>query len=426
MARADVRGICVCALLAAALPACQSTPERQCNTLAIPVTHIYDPYLRRDTVPVIDVRLCESLAAHAQGVTFPVSTESTQRQFNILVLSGGGAYGAYSAGVLAGWTESGTRPNFDVVTGVSTGALVATLAFLGPERDPLLKRFYTTVTDKDVYARKSELTAIFSDSFRESKPLANLIDAVVDAQLLKEIAAEHAKGRRLYVGTTHLDAKRLVVWDMGAIASRGTPADLALFRTVLLASASIPGFFPPVPIHVDVDGKPVEELHVDGGVTSSLFFRPPQVTRGELHLLGDRPLAGSNIYIIVAGKLFADPACVERRLLPIAADSISALLYSKTRGDLFQLYALALGTGMNYHVTAVPTDLDVPRDSTSFDPAVMGWLYEVGRENAQSGREWRSSPPGTQPGEEVPLRGGTQLRSWPKDQPPRVASAARP
>src|SRR5262249_20519263 len=155
--RADVRGVCVCALLAAALPACQTTPERQCNTLAIPVTHIYDPYLRRDTVPVIDVRLCESLAAHAQGVTFPVSTESTQRQFNILVLSGGGAYGAYSAGVLAGWTESGTRPNFDVVTGVSTGALVATLAFLGPERDPLLKRFYTTVTDKDVYARKSEL-----------------------------------------------------------------------------------------------------------------------------------------------------------------------------------------------------------------------------------------------------------------------------
>ena len=119
---------------------------------------------------------------------------------------------------------------------------------------------------------------------------------------------------------------------MGEIASRGTPEDLALFRKVLLASASIPGFFPPVPIDVEVDGKPVEELHVDGGVTASLFFRPPQVPRDEFRRLGERPLDGSNVYIIVAGKLYADPGCVERRLIPIAADSISALLYSKSRG----------------------------------------------------------------------------------------------
>ena len=426
MARADVRALCVVAALAACVPACQSTPERQCSTGSVPVTHLYDPHLRRDTVPVIDLKLCESLEAQALGVTVPVSTAPARRPFNILVLSGGGAYGAYSAGVLAGWTEAGTRPSFDVVTGVSTGALVATLAFLGPERDPHLKRFYTTVTDKDVYARKSEIAALFSDSFRESEPLAKLISAVVDAELLRDIAAEHAKGRRLYVGTTHLDAKRLVVWDMGAIASRGTPADLVLFRTVLLASASIPGFFPPVPINVDVDGKPVEELHVDGGVTASLFFRPPQVPRQELRGLGERPLSGSNVYIIVAGKLYADPTCVERRLLPIAADSISALLYSKCRGDLFQLYALALATGMNYRVTAVPADLDVPRDSTSFDPAVMGWLYEVGREQARAGKEWRTSPPGTQPGEEVPVRGGTQLRSIPKGRRQTPVAAAQP
>ena len=416
MVPADARAICFVLVLALGVSACQSPPERQYSSVTVPITHIYDPYLRGDdTVPVVDVRLCESLAARTHGFTVPVSTQPEGRTFNILVLSGGGAYGAYSAGVLAGWTESGTRPRFDVVTGVSTGALVATLAFLGPERDPLLKRFYTTVTDKDVYARKSEIAALFSDSFRESKPLAKLIEAVIDAELLKGIAAEHAKGRRLYVGTTHLDAKRLVVWDMGAIASRGTPADLVLFRTVLLASASIPGFFPPVPITVDVDGKPIEELHVDGGVTASLFFRPPQVKREVRRQLGDRPMAGSNVYIIVAGKLYADPAIVERRLLPIAADSISALLYSKGRGDLFQLYALALATGMNYHVTAVPADLDVPRDSTSFDPAVMGWLYEVGREQAKSGREWRSNPPGSQPGEEVPVRGGIQLRSLPSD-----------
>src|SRR5262249_42319730 len=157
--------------------------------------------------------------------------------------------------------------------------------------------------------------------------------------------------------------------------------------------------------------------HVDGGVTASLFFRPPQVTRAERRELGDRPLDGSNVFIIVAGKLYAEPGCVERRLLPIAADSISALLYAKGRGGLFQLYALSLATGMNYRVAAVPADLDVPRDSTSFDPAMMGWLYEVGREQAKSARGWRSSPPGSQPGEEVPVRGGIELRSIRQDSP---------
>jgi hypothetical protein len=201
---------------------------------------------------------------------------------------------------------------------------------------------------------------------------------------------------------------------MGEIASRGRPEDLALFRKVLLASASIPGFFPPVPIDVVIDGKPAEELHVDGGVTASLFFRSPHVAADQLKGLGDRPLEGSNLYIVVAGKLYADPGCVERRLLPIATDSISALLYSQCRGDLFQVYALALATGMNYRMTSIPMDLDVPRDATSFDPKVMGWLYEQGRERAKSDHLWRTTPPGTEPGEEIPIRGGTQLQSLPK------------
>jgi hypothetical protein len=393
------------------VPACSNTPERKCVVGPTPVTELIDPYLEQDTIPVLDVKLCEALAAQKPGNIVSVSArkDAPTRPFNILVLSGGGAYGAYTAGVLAGWTETRTRPTFDVVTGISTGALVATLAFLGPQRDSDLKRFYTTINDDDIYSRKSDLAALLSDSFRESKPLAKLIEAVADEQLLRDIAAEHAKGRRLYVGTTHLDARRLVVWDMGEIARRGTPADLVLFRRVLLASASIPGFFPPIPIDVEVDGRPSEELHVDGGVTASLFFRPPHVRRDERPRYGDRPLEGSNVYIIVAGKLYADPGCVERRLIPIAADSITALLYSKCRADLFQLYALALSTGMNYHVTAVPADVDVPRDATSFDPKMMTWLYEIGRGQAMSGKGWRDSPPGTQPGEEVPIRGGVRL-----------------
>ena len=422
MSRPGVR-VLVWLALAVAIPACQSPPARQCSLVErVPVTELVDPSRGVDTVPVLDVKVCDALAARTSTSDItPVSATAGKKPFNVLVLSGGGAYGAYSAGVLAGWTEAGTRPQFDVVTGVSTGALVATLAFLGPDRDPDLKRFYTKVTDKDVYARKSDIEALFSDSFRESKPLAKLIEMVVDQQVLKEIAAEHAKGRRLYVGTTHLDARRLVVWDMGEIASRGRPQDLALFRQVLLASASIPGFFPPVPINVEIDGKPAEELHVDGGVTASLFFRSPHVAHGQLKRLGDRPLEGSNLYIVVAGKLYADPGCVERRLLPIATDSISALLYSQCRGDLFQLYALALATGMNYRMTSIPMDVDLPRDATSFDPKVMGWLYEQGRERAKSEHLWRTTPPGTEPGEEIPIRGGIQLQSVPKAGGDKVA-----
>src|SRR5262245_29045550 len=224
MSRLDVRRP-IWLLLVLVVPACQLPPGRECGLVnKVPVTELVDPGRGADTVPVLDVKVCEALAAQTQpGPVVPVSATSNKKPFNVLVLSGGGAYGAYSAGVLAGWTESGTRPEFDVVTGVSTGALVATLAFLGPDWDPALKRFYTSVTDKDVFIRNSYLAALFSDSFRESKPLAKLIEWIVDEKILKLIAIEHAKGRRLYVGTTHLDARRLVVWDMGEIASRGRP-----------------------------------------------------------------------------------------------------------------------------------------------------------------------------------------------------------
>lgn len=399
-------GSFVILVLAVALPACRTGPAIP-PPPAPPITSLMDAQAATaDTVPVLDVRVSETLAEQSPVVR---AGGGAPRPFNVLVLSGGGAYGAYSAGVLAGWTEAGTRPTFDVVTGVSTGALIATLAFLGPDYDPELRKFYTTVTDSDVYRRRSDLNAVFSDAFADSKPLEKLINGTIDQALVNRLAVEHAKGRRLYVGTTHLESRRLVVWDVGAIASRKTEWDAPLIRRVLLASASIPGFFPPAKIPVEVDGRWYEELHVDGGVTASLFFRPPQVSKAEAKTLGDKPLSGSNLYIIVAGKLYADPAPVETRLLSIVENSISALLYAQTRGDLFQTYALTLATGMNYRLSAVPLGEDAPMDATSFDPVQMKALYEVGRRYAREGKAWRATPPGLQPGEEVPLRGGLKL-----------------
>ena len=160
---------------------------------------------------------------------------------------------------------------------------------------------------------------------------------------------------------------------------------------------------------VEVDGKVTDEVHVDGGVSASLFFRPPQVPKDQLAELGDRPLAGSNLYIIVAGKLFPDPAPVKPRFLSIVQSSISGLLYAQTRGDLFQLYSLSMATGMNYRLSAIPTDAPMPTAATTFDPATMTRLYEAGRRQAGTAGVWRETPPGNRPGEEVPVRGGAKL-----------------
>lgn len=404
------------------LPACTSTPTRNCPN-PTPISGYTDVMAQDDpTVPVLDVKLTEELARKMGRPGAPPGLG--RKPFEVLVLSGGGSYGAYSAGLLCGWSELGTRPAFDVVTGVSTGSLVATMAFLGPEYDGALKHFYTTVSDKDIYIKKYDLEGLLSDSLADSKPLFKLISAVVDEKLLAKVAVEHAKGRRLYVGTTHLDSRRLVQWDMGAIATRGSPLDLDLFRRILLASASIPGFFPPVPVPVTVDGKVSEELHVDGGVTASLFFVPPRVPVAERAKLGSEPLAGANLYIVVAGKLYAEPACVERKFIKIAQDSISALLYAQARGDLFQLFALCLATKMNYYLTAVPADVPAPAEATSFNPVEMTRLFESGKKAATNGHMWRNTPPGLEPGELVPPRSGTWFITGPK--PPTTGGTAVP
>src|SRR5262245_46987034 len=185
----------------------------------------------------------------------------------VLAVSGGGMYGAYAAGFLAGWTDTGTRPEFDVVTGVSTGALIGTCAFLRPEFDATARKFYTGVKATDVYSTKYWVSIPFSPAVASNQPLRNLIDQAVTPDVIAKVAAGHKAGRRLYVGTTHLEPRRLVTWDMGAIASRGTPESAELFRAILLASCSIPGILPPVPIEViSPDGSRRLEWHTDGGV----------------------------------------------------------------------------------------------------------------------------------------------------------------
>ncbi len=334
---------------------------------------------------------------------------ATKPNRSVLCLSGGGSFGAYSAGVLVGWSELGARPEFDVVTGISTGALIAPFAFLGPRYDAQLQHFYTALRSRDLYRLRPVRALFGGESFADTAPMAARLDAFFTPEVMCELAAAHNKGRRLYVGTTEQEGKQFVIWDLGAMAARGTPQDRDLMIRVLLGSAAPAGFFPSARIEVEVDGRRYTERHVDGSVSQSVFFRPPYVPPGERSGVATRDLAGTQVYVIVAGKLYADAEVIRPWSLAQASKSVSTLLYAQTRGDLQRLYTVCLLAGMDYYVSAIPQGYEAPTSSAAFDPEVMTALFEEGRRVIGSTEAWRSLPPGVGPGESTLTRAGPWL-----------------
>lgn len=303
----------------------------------------------------------------------------------VLALSSGGADGAFGAGVLVGWSESGKRPQFDVVTGVSTGALMAVLAFLGPEYDHLLEELYTSVSNKDIFIKKG-FGAAFSDSLYDYTPLKKQIERVVDEQLLAAVAAEHAKGRRLYVATTNLDAGELVIWDMGDIANGGRSNPLQHFQKVLRASAAVPGFFPPVYIKPQ-RGIQLRQSHVDGGVKAPI-------------LVDDAMLVSKSkrreLYMVVNGNTARYNASkpVSSKLADIARKSISELMRQLMEETVYRGYVAATNSGAKYRLTAIPDNIPLSDEGLDFDRERMKKLFAIGRKIGQQGPDhWRKLPP---------------------------------
>jgi len=306
---------------------------------------------------------------------------------NFLAISGGGDNGAYGAGFLNGWTASGTRPEFKVVTGVSTGALIAPFAFLGPKYDYVLERVYTQTSQKDIFKKRGLIKGIFGDAMADTRPLANTISSYVNRDLLDAIAAEYAKGRILLVGTANLDSLEPVIWNMTAIAASKDPDALTLFSKVLLASASIPGAFPPVMIDVNVDGNRYQEMHVDGGTMAQVFLYPPSMT------VANAPVRKRTLYIIRNARLDPDWASVERRTMTIAARAIGSLTTTQGVGDLYRIYTTTQRDGIDYNLTFIPPTFNTPHKE-QFDTAYMRSLYDVGLQAAKSGYQWQKYPPG--------------------------------
>jgi hypothetical protein len=314
------------------------------------------------------------------------------RPHNYLAISGGGSNGAFGAGLLIGWTQTGDRPEFQMVTGVSTGALIAPWAFLGPAFDPVLKEVYTTISTKDIMDRRNLFKILFSDAAADSTPLLETIQRYVSDDVIASIAEEHRTGRRLYLGTTDLDQMRPRIWDIGAIASSGQPGSKELVHRIMLASASIPGVFPPVRIEVEADGQFYDELHVDGGTTSQVFVYPAALNWRSLLKLLEVPGA-ANIYVIRNSALKPDREAVEPKLASIAGRSISSLIRTQGIGDLYLIFMLARRDGGNYRLAYIPDDFD-EESKEPFDTAYMNKLFERGYEMSKNGYPWDETPPG--------------------------------
>jgi hypothetical protein len=306
---------------------------------------------------------------------------------SLLAVSGGGDNGAYGAGFLKGWTASGSRPEFKVVTGISTGALIAPFAFLGPRYDYVLERVYTATGPNDIFKKRGLRGALFGDAVADTRPLASIIDSYVTPALLGEIAGEYSKGRLLLVGTTNLDSLEPVIWNMTAIAAWKDPSAVALFRKVLLASASIPGAFPPVMIDVNVDGHRYQEMHVDGGTIAQVFAYPPSLS------LAGAPDRKRSLYIIRNAPLDADWESVNRRTISIAARAIASLTRTQGIGDLYRIYAETSRDRVDFNLTFIPSTFDAPHVE-QFDTAYMRALFQVGVTAAQAPAPWRKQPPG--------------------------------
>jgi Patatin-like phospholipase len=300
-----------------------------------------------------------------------------------LAISGGGSGGAFGGGVVTGWTESGSRPEFTVVTGVSIGALIAPFAFLGPRYDEQIRKNFSTVTAADIFEDR-----VLSESLFDDWPLRHQIEQQVTPKLLQEIAAEHARGRRLFVATTNLDAARRVVWNMGAIAARGDDKAVKLFRDVLLASSSIPGFFSPVAIEAEANGKKIHELHGDGTITAPFFVAPESVFAAG----SSTRLPISQLFVIVNSKLVPEFSMVDRTIAGVLGRSIAVALTAALRSEIMLTLAGAQRKGIPLRVAYVDPSFSFPYRG-SFDGKYMKALYEFAVTAAKQGTAFEDAAP---------------------------------
>ncbi|MDI4238292.1 patatin-like phospholipase family protein [Bradyrhizobium sp. Arg237L] len=339
----------------------------------------------RTILPIVRV------SARKAGFGLMPPAVSSRASFNFLAISGGSEDGAFGAGLLTGWSAAGTRPSFDVVTGVSSGALMAPFAFLGAGYDRQLREIFTRYGRKDIF-NYNVRGALGGYALADNRPLESLIASYVDDAFLEEIARERLKGRVLLIGTTNLDAQRPVMWDMGKIAATGGAEAKLLFRKILLASATLPGVFPPVRIQVRVSGKDFDELHVDGGVTRQVFVAPAIMSSFQADQMHGAAVQ-RRLYVIRNGKIDPEWQSVDEEILSVTVRSVSTLIKNQGIGDLYRIHAIARHEGIDFNLAGIPADFRYKADGP-FDRSYMIALFDYGYSLAARGYSWIKAPPG--------------------------------
>lgn len=314
------------------------------------------------------------------------------RRAAYLAISGGGDDGAFGAGLLMGWTAHGDRPVFAIVTGISTGALSAPFAFLGPEYDSQLKSVYTDVTADDIFAMRPALYgALGSDAMADSAPLRALIAKHLDHVMIRRIAEEYDKGRLLLIATTNLDQSQSVVWNIGAIAKSADQRARDLIIDVLLASSSLPGVFPPVMLDVIVQGKRYQEMHVDGGTVAQAFLYPPSFSLRFVDRQTGRKRK-RRAYVIRNGRLSSPEVSVKPQTLAIVGQTVSTMIASSGVNDTFRIYLEAKRDNIDFNLAYIGDDFRTPY-TTPFDKAYMRKLFDYGFDKGKAGYPWLKGPP---------------------------------
>ena len=348
--------------------------------------------VRSDAIPELVHEGTESFYKEMAYLSRDGKTPDPLPSADFLALSGGGDSGAFGAGLLCGWSKEGSRPSFKLVTGISTGALLAPFAFLGAEYDPVLREVYTNYKPEDILKPRIILAALTDDAMADNAPLGRLTEKYITQDTLQAIAREYVKGRLLFIATTNLDARQSVIWNMTKIAASNHPDALGLFRKIMLASAAIPGAFPPSMFDVEVNGKPYQEMHVDGGATAQVFVYPPSYKLAEISKQHgvDRE---RRLYLIRNSRLDSDWAEVERQTLSIAGRAITSLIQTQGVGDLFRIYSITSRDGIDYNLAYIPKSFQVIHKE-EFDTTYMRSLFQRGYDMALKGYPWEKQPPG--------------------------------
>ena len=368
-------------LLAVVLTACSST-ERNPD----PITFTMMPHSFEE-IRMWDEYNPAELNGMIESRTESWIEESHDKQnLNYLALSGGGFNGAFSAGILTAWTERGDRPQFDVVTGISTGAIVSVFAYLGSDYDDVLTELYTETDFTDLFHFRNIFSLVRNQSLLDITAFEEKVRRIVNDDLVTEIAEQNRAGRHLVIGTTNIDNQRLSLWNIGQIAEHATPQATALIQEIIIASSSIPGAFPARKIEFEQGGQQFDELHVDGGVVRQVFFAPSWVDLRDVDI-------EQNLYVIRNGSLKSDFQPVSSRLSQISERAINTLLLNQGIGDVEHIYHNARQQGIHFNLAFIDNDFKSPDDASPYSGEFMTELFEYSHGKMKEGKAWQAIPP---------------------------------